>query len=129
MHSFGLGVCVYKFAFFGFFFFFFFHAFQEVMWLLFMNNSRDFSTVNSASVYYSWTHKFHFLAIFFIKNEFYSTIHIFKNYFVTVFSISIKISSIQTDIYKGRIASYTQIHTLFMCQFFIRFHSFHDKLE
>ena len=31
---------------------------------------------------------------FFIKNGFYSTIHIFKNYFTTVFSISAKISSI-----------------------------------
>ena len=34
---------------------------------------------------------------FFIKNGFYSTIHILKNYFVTIFSILTKISSIQTD--------------------------------
>ena len=36
----------------------------------------------------------------FIKNEFYDTIHTFKNYFVTVFLVSTKISSIQTTIYK-----------------------------
>ena len=34
---------------------------------------------------------------FFIKNRSHDTNHTFKNYFVTVFSISAKISSIQTD--------------------------------
>ena len=34
---------------------------------------------------------------FFIKNESHGTIHTFKKYFITVFSISAKISSIQTD--------------------------------
>ena len=33
----------------------------------------------------------------FIKNEFHGTIYTFKNYFTTVFSVSAKISSIQTD--------------------------------
>ena len=33
---------------------------------------------------------------FFIKNESHSTIYTFKNYFTTVFSVSIKINSIQT---------------------------------
>ena len=32
-----------------------------------------------------------------IKNESYSTIHTFKNYFATVFSVSTTINSIQTD--------------------------------
>ena len=35
---------------------------------------------------------------FFIKNESHDTIHTFKNYFVTVFSVSASISSIQTDL-------------------------------
>ena len=34
---------------------------------------------------------------FFIKNWFHDTIHTFKNYFVTVFSVFSKISDIQTD--------------------------------
>ena len=34
---------------------------------------------------------------FFIKNGFHGTIYTFKNYFATVFSVSAKISSIQTD--------------------------------
>ena len=34
---------------------------------------------------------------FFIKNEPHDTIHTFKNYFTTVFSVSAKISSIQTN--------------------------------
>ena len=36
---------------------------------------------------------------FFIKNGSHSTIYTFKNYFTTVFSVSEKISSIQTDPY------------------------------
>ena len=31
------------------------------------------------------------------KNEFYGTIHTFKNYFATVFSVLVTISSIQMD--------------------------------
>ena len=38
-----------------------------------------------------------------IKNESHSTINIFKNYFATVFSVSVTISSIQTDV-KGETA-------------------------
>ena len=34
---------------------------------------------------------------FFIKNGSHDIIHTFKNYFITVFSVSAKISSIQTD--------------------------------
>ena len=38
-----------------------------------------------------------FFSNFFIKNESHGTIHIFKNYFATVFSVFNKISCIQTD--------------------------------
>ena len=38
-----------------------------------------------------------FLSNFFIKNGSHDTIHIFKNYFIIVFSVSRKISCIQTD--------------------------------
>ena len=38
-----------------------------------------------------------FFINFFIKNGFHGTIYTFKNYFATVFSVSAKISSIQTD--------------------------------
>ena len=47
------------------------------------------STVNSAYVYCSRSHKLHFLAIFFIKNGSHNTIYTFKNYFATVFSVSV----------------------------------------
>ena len=82
-------VCVLKFSVFHFFFFFGFHAFQEVMWLLFINSS-----------YIGWL--FHdeqytrtlfmdpqisLFSNFFIKNKSHGTIHIFKNYFATVFSV------------------------------------------
>ena len=50
-------------------------------------------------VYYSWVSKTSLFSHFFIKNGSYGTIHIFKNYFTTVFSVFNfnKISSIQTD--------------------------------
>ena len=47
------------------------------------------STVNSAYVYCSRSYKLHFLATFFIKNGSHNTIYTFKNYFATVFSISV----------------------------------------
>ena len=47
------------------------------------------STVNSAQMHCSRTHIFHFSAIFFIKNGSHNTIHTFKNYFATVFSVSV----------------------------------------
>ena len=45
----------------------------------------DFSFVNGVSVHCSRSHKFH--NNFFIKNWSHNTIHTFKNYFVTVFSV------------------------------------------
>ena len=46
------------------------------------------SSMNSAFVHCSWTHKFHFSTTFFIKNRSRDTIHTFKNYFASVFSFS-----------------------------------------
>ena len=63
------------FEFSAFFFFFFSRA-----------GFVDFSTINSAFVHCSQTHKHHFSVTFFIKNGSHGTIYIFKNYFVTVFS-------------------------------------------
>ena len=57
----------------------------------------DKSSVNSALVHCSRVPQITLFSNFFIKNGFYSTIYIFKNYFVTVFSVSAKISCIQTD--------------------------------
>ena len=48
-------------------------------------------------VYCSWDPQISLFNNFFIKNGFHDTIHIFKNYFATVFSVSAIISSIQTD--------------------------------
>ena len=39
-----------------------------------------------------------FFSYFFIKNGSHDTIHIFKNYFITIFSVFNKISDIQTDL-------------------------------
>ena len=48
-------------------------------------------------VYCSWDPQISLFSNFFIKNGSHDTIHIFKNYFATVFSVSVTISSIQTD--------------------------------
>ena len=48
-----------------------------------------FRTVNSIFVYCLRFHKLHFLTISFIKNGSHITIYTFKNYFATVFSISV----------------------------------------
>ena len=55
------------------------------------------STINSARVHCSWIPQISLFSYFFIKNLSHGTIHTFKNYFVTMFSVSAKISSIQTD--------------------------------
>ena len=74
-------------SFFPFFFFFFPAA------------CFDFSTVNSAPMHCSRVSQILLFSNFFIKNEFHGTIHTFKIYFTTVFSVFSfsKISSIQTD--------------------------------
>ena len=63
------------------FFFFFFYFFSPQLLTL--------SIVNSAYVYCLRSHKLHFLAIFFIKNRSHNIIYTFKNYFATVFSVSV----------------------------------------
>ena len=50
--------------------------------LFFYGSSRTICTVYES-------HKFNFSVTFFIKNGFHGTIHTFKNYFATVFSISV----------------------------------------
>ena len=55
------------------------------------------STVNIARMHCSWVPQIPLFSHFFLKNESYGTIHTFKKYFATMFSVSVKISSIQTD--------------------------------
>ena len=55
------------------------------------------SIVNSARMHCLWIPQNPLFNYFFIKNGSYNTIYTFKNYFATVFSVSVKISSIQTD--------------------------------
>ena len=69
---------------FGFTSAFCFHAFSLFFFSYFFQVAVvDYSPVNSARVHYSRT----IFSNFFIKNGFHSTIHTFKNYFVTVFSV------------------------------------------
>ena len=48
-------------------------------------------------VHCSWDPQISFSSNFFIKNRSHGTIHTFKNYFATVFSVFSKISGIQMD--------------------------------
>ena len=77
-----------RFLFFFFLFFFFF-------W--FQPHYLTESTVNNARMHCSWVPQIPLFSHFFIKNGSHGTIHTFKNYFATVFSVSAKISSIQTN--------------------------------
>ena len=83
-------ICGSTFAFLSFFFFFLAACFE-------------FLAVNSAPVHYSQVSQTSLFRHFFIKNGSHSTIHTFKNYFATVFSVFSfkKISFIQTDISLG----------------------------
>ena len=78
--------CVLRFTFHTFSLFFFF----------FVCLARNFLKFNCEQ-YYSWVSQIILFSNFFIKNESNSTIYTFKNYFITVFSISTKISCIQID--------------------------------
>ena len=53
----------------------------------------------SAHQWVPWNPQTSLFSKFLIKNGSHDTIHTFKNYFATVFSVSAKISSIQTDLY------------------------------
>ena len=57
----------------------FFFSFQAVTF--------DYSPANSASVHCSWVPQTSLFSNFFIKNRFHDTIHTFKNYFTTMFSV------------------------------------------
>ena len=90
----------------SFFFFLMLHTHlggQRLLFMLpFMNSSSSLLTFQpfyQSCGSRALTHKFHFLVTFFIKNRSYGTIHTFKNYFATMFSVFnfSKISSIQTD--------------------------------
>ena len=73
----------------------------------FFATTFDFFMVNSVFVYCLQILQITFLSNFFIKNESYSIIYTFKNYFTTVFLVFnfSKISSIQTDpIYRKAIS-------------------------
>ena len=76
---------------FSFFFIFYFNFF------LFQPHYLTNSIVNSARMHCLWIPQNPLFNYFFIKNGSYNTIYTFKNYFATVFSVSVKISSIQTD--------------------------------
>ena len=71
-------------------------------------------SMNSALVHYSRIPQTLLFINFFIKNGSHSTIHTFKNYFATVFSVFSfsKISSIQIDP-KYRFWSISSLHTQF----------------
>ena len=95
--------CVLRFAFCFFFFFSFLHAFQT-----FRGQANSRVLFGPVFFYFSvnqWVRalfmdpQISFFINFFIKNGSHSTIHTFKNYFTTVFSVFSfsKISSIQTD--------------------------------
>ena len=104
MCVFGLAFAALRFSFYVFSSFFFFHAFSPsqaaTVHVLYMNSSRNiWPVLREQCIRALFTDpQISFFINFFIKNGSYSTIHIFKNYFVTVFSVFSfnKISSIQT---------------------------------
>ena len=57
--------------------------------IFFSTATFDFSTVNSAPVYCSRVPQITLFNNFFIKNGSYNTIYTFKNYFATMFSVSV----------------------------------------
>ena len=75
-----------------------FHAFSVLFFLILQPHFLTKSTLNSISLYGLRVSQIILSVIFFIKNEFHDTIYIFKNYFVTVFTVFSfnKINFIQT---------------------------------
>ena len=76
---------------FSFFFIFYF------IYFLFQPHYLTNSIMNSTQMHCLWVPQNPLFNYFFIKNGLHNTIYKFKNYFATVFSVSIKINSIQTD--------------------------------
>ena len=64
-------------------------AFFSLFFFWFSPQQLTLSTMNSAFVHYSRSHKLHFSATFFIKNGSHSAIYTFKNYFATLFLVSV----------------------------------------
>ena len=84
--------------------FFFFHMFSSqavTVYVRYINSSHNFWPVFCEQCIHTlfMDPQISFFINFFIKNGSYGTIHTFKNYFATVFSVFSfsKISSIQTD--------------------------------
>ena len=104
-YPFGLGwSCVYicEFTFCSFFFFFFSCVSESnaaTVHALFMNSSHKGWLFNSEKCIRALftDPQISLFNNFFIKNGFHGTIHTFKNYFATIFSVSVKISLIQSD--------------------------------
>ena len=78
--GFGFGVCVFISTISSFFFFFFFHS------RISGRQNLPFTTVVALFTHCSWDHN-HFIQKKNVKNGSHDTIHIFKNYFSTVFSV------------------------------------------
>ena len=88
-----------------FFFFFFFHAFfptSSTVYVRYINSNCNFWPVFCEQYICALftEQQISFFIKFFIKNRSYSTIHTFKNYFITVFSVFSfnKISSIKISL-------------------------------
>ena len=89
--TFGSGGCI---CICPFFFFFFFSRVLVLLWLLFMhcawtvaakfNLSNNFQPISAHRALFT-NPQISLFSNFFIKNRFHGTIHIFKNYFATVF--------------------------------------------
>ena len=74
-----------------------FHAFSLSFFFFFFLFSPQLLTSQLWTVHCLRVPQITFFSNFFIKNEFHNTIYTFKNYFATVFSVSEKISCIQTN--------------------------------
>ena len=81
-----------------FFFFYVSHYAFQHFFFFFTPLRSTFKYFPVSIVYYLRDPQTFFSNKTFIKNEFHSTIHTFKNYFITVFLIFSKISCIQTDL-------------------------------
>ena len=84
-----------------------------------------FQCFSMGSMHSLWNSQTSFFNKTFIKNGSHDTIHTFKNYFVTVFSVFSKISSIQTDPmcannYVPRVYNFKNVISWTPCQHFVK---------
>ena len=115
------GVYVFLFCVFFFFFFFFTRNWRQMLLFMYcawtVTEHFDFSALFSISVgpiYCSRDPKISLFSNFFIKNGFHGTIHLFKNYFATVFSV-FSFQFQQNKLYSNRPLMYLCIHNLSYC--------------